>query len=341
MNASPPDPAGLPCVDVIMSGLNEQRYVERCLRATLAQDYPRDHLRVIYVDGGSSDATVAIARRLADEDPRLSVVAGRARLNLPEAMNIGLERAEGELVAKIDLHGYPETDFLRRAAEVFAGAEADVAAVGGRPVQEGETPWGVAVARARTSRFGTGGSVYAGTARQEYVDSIQCAVYRREALVEAGGFDPAAAYGEDDELNWRLRDRGLRLLLDDSIRFHYFTRPSLDSLFRQYRNYGQAKVRVAALHPRRVRPWHLAPAAFVLTGGTLLILAPVSRWARRLLAALTGLYLSGGWAAASATHGPRDTTSRGRVLACFMAIHLGYGSGMVQALAVRVRRGPV
>src|SRR6185312_7830129 len=133
-----------------------------------------------------------------------------------------------------------------------------------RPEQTGETAWGVAAALARTSRFGTGGSVYAGTSQRELVDTVQCGVYRREALERVGAFDDSMVYGEDDELNWRLREAGYRIVLDDSIRFIYFTRASLSGLFRQYRNYGRAKVRVLARHPRFLRPWHLAPAAFVL-----------------------------------------------------------------------------
>lgn len=318
-------------IDVVISTLNEERYVERCLEHVLGQDYPRELVSVVLVDGGSTDRTVELAGRMAAQDPRLEVVADGRRRTLPEALNVGIARGSGELVAKIDAHGYPATDFLRRAVEAFDSGGEDIACVGGRPEQTGETEWGVAAALARTSRFGTGGSVYAGTSQRELVDTVQCGVYRREALERVGGFDDSMAYGEDDELNWRLREAGHRILLDDSIRFIYFTRASLRGLFRQYRNYGRAKVRVLARHPRFLRPWHLAPAAFVLGAVALVLGAALGpTWLRIAAAACAGTYIAGAVAVAFAA--ARSPAVALRVVAAFAAIHFGYGTGMLAGL---------
>jgi succinoglycan biosynthesis protein ExoA len=321
-------------IDVVISTLNEERYVERCLEHVLGQDYPRDLVSVVLVDGGSTDRTVDLAQRLAAQDARLDVVADGRRRTLPEALNVGIARGSGELVAKIDAHGYPAKDFLRRAVDAFADGGDDVACVGGRPEQTGETAWGVAAALARTSRFGTGGSVYAGTSQRELVDTVQCGVYRREALDRVGGFDDSMAYGEDDELNWRLREAGYRILLDDSIRFVYFTRGSLRGLFRQYRNYGRAKVRVLARHPRFLRPWHLAPAAFVLVAVALVLAAALGpTWLRIAAAACAVAYLAA--AVVAALIAARNPAVALRVVAAFAAIHFGYGSGMLAGLVRR------
>ena len=321
-------------IDVVISTLNEERYVERCLEHVLGQDYPRELVSVVLVDGGSTDRTVELAERIGAEDPRLLVVADGRRRTLPEALNVGIARGSGELVAKIDAHGYPARDFLRRAVDAFAGGGQEVACVGGRPEQTGETAWGVAAALARTSRFGTGGSVYAGTSHRQLVDTVQCGVYRRDALERVGGFDDSMVYGEDDELNWRLRDAGYSILLDDSIRFIYFTRGSLRALFRQYRNYGRAKVRVLARHPRFLRPWHLAPAAFVLAVVALVLAAVLGpMWLRIAAAACAAAYLAAVVAAAfSAARNPAVAL---RVVAAFAAIHFGYGSGMLAGLVRR------
>jgi succinoglycan biosynthesis protein ExoA len=327
-----------PRVDVIVSALNEERHIARCLVAILAQDYPRDLLRVIFIDGGSTDGTVEIARQLASEDARLTVAPERRSLNLPEALNVGLDLAAGEIVIKIDAHGYPELDYVRQAVNALERCGPEVAAVGGRPEQEGETPWGSAVARARTSRFGTGGSEYAGKALRAFVDTIQCAAYRRKVLNQVGGFDPNAQFGEDDELNWRLREAGYRLLLDTAIRFHYITRPSLRAVYRQYHNYGRAKVGVAAAHPRFVRLWHLTPPAVVVIWSLLLMGATRSRSARRAAGITAETYAVAAGYAAAASPGPKDAASLARVCACFPAIHLGYGTGVLRGLADRLAR---
>ena len=325
-------------VDVLVSAWNEERHLDRCLSAVLAQDYPHDLLSVVFVDGGSSDGTVAVARARAAADPRLRVVSGRGRLSLPAALNLGIAMSSAELVAKIDCHGYPEHDFVRRAVNALSECDADVAVIGGRPEQQGETAWGRAVARARVSRFGTGGSVYAGTSVREFVDTVQCGVYKRSALDVVGGFDPAMAYGEDDELNWRLRAANYRILLDTSIRFHYVTRATLGGAFRQYRNYGKAKVRVGAAHPRFIRPWHLAPAAFVAAGSLCMAASGRSRTARRAASLLAAAYSAAAVTAAVSSPGPKDVQSLARVGACFAAIHSGYGTGMLIGLASEARR---
>ena len=91
------------------------------------------------------------------------------------------------------------------------------------------------------------------------VDTIQAGVYRRAPLEEVGGFRTDMLVGEDEELNWRLKKAGYRLVLDTSVRFVYTTRSSWAAVFRQHRNYGQSRVRVLAAHPDFLRPYHLAP----------------------------------------------------------------------------------
>jgi GT2 family glycosyltransferase len=255
-------------------------------------------------------------------------------------MNVGLTAGTGALVAKVDAHGYPAHDFVRRAVEAFEECEPDVACVGGRPEQTGETAWGKAVALARTSRFGVGGSVYAGATTREFVDTVQCGVYRRGALEAVGGFDPSMAFGEDDELNWRLRKAGYRILLDTSVRFVYITRSSLRALFRQYRNYGRAKVRVIAAHPGLARPWHFAPALALFGAIAAVVLAAAgSRAALIALASGGAAYVLAAGAAAVLRAGTASgLASVARVCACFGAIHSGYGVGMIEG-AVRAAGG--
>ena len=322
-----------PSVDVLVSTFNEERHLARCLESLLAQDYPADRMKVFVIDGGSTDATVEVANGFAREDGRVEVMADGVRRNLPASLNLARERSRGDLVAKVDGHGYPENDFLRLAAENLSNGHARLGCVGGRPVQAGETRFGRALALARTSRFGVGGSDYAGTGTRATVDTVQCGVYTRGALDEIGWFDPEMNYGEDEELNWRLRQAGYEILLDSRMRFHYFTRSTWSAAYRQYRNYGEARVRVVRQHPGFLRPHHLAPAALVASAALLAGAGLVSRPARRGLAALGATYAAAaGAAAASATHG-REPGLALRVACAFGALHLGYGVGTLRGLA--------
>jgi hopene-associated glycosyltransferase HpnB len=73
-------PSSWPSVVAVVPARNEADVVERALGSLLAQDYPGD-LRIILVDDDSTDATAAIARRIADAHlgpARLEVIAGAA-----------------------------------------------------------------------------------------------------------------------------------------------------------------------------------------------------------------------------------------------------------------------
>ncbi|GAC1574711.1 MAG: hypothetical protein NVS3B7_06750 [Candidatus Elarobacter sp.] len=319
-----------PDVDVIVSTFNEESDISEALDAMLAQTVP---LAVTVVDGGSADRTVAILRARARIDPRLRVLDDGRRRSLPDALNLALENTSRPFVAKVDARTFIAPDFLERSLAILREEQnSDAACVGGQPEQFGRTPFGEGVARARTMRFGVGGSGYADRRERADVDSVQCGVYRRSALREVGNFDPLLQYGEDEELNWRLRRAGFRIVRDASIRFAYATRSSWVAAFRQYRNYGRARVAVAAKHPEFARPHHLVPAAALLAAGALLAAAPVSRRARAGLGAATLLYAS---AASAAT----VRSCEGRVLdaawtvAAFTALHAGYGLGVLETAA--------
>jgi succinoglycan biosynthesis protein ExoA len=295
-------------------------------------------LRILVVDAGSTDGTLRRIRARASEDARIVPIEAGTRLTTPQALNLALEHAEGELFARVDAHGWPLPGYLRRAVSVLLDEGPDVACVGGRAEPVSETRFGRALGLAWRSRFGVGGSVYAHQGEREDVTTVPWGLYRRDALADVGGFDPSMVHGEDEELNWRLRAAGKRVVLDGGVRFAYVNRGSWPGAFRQYRDYGAARVRVLRKHPDFLRPHHLAPAALIAAGAAVVALAPFSGAARRALVAGGSAYaLAAAAAAAAATQaadGERELVPD--VMAAYAALHLGYGAGMLgEALSPR------
>ena len=321
--------ADVPSVDVVVSTFNEERFVVDCLRHVLGQTY-RGPYTVWLVDGGSTDGTVERARRFAGGDTRLKILADGKRRNLPESLNLAIPLGSGDLIAKVDAHGYPALDFLERAVAAFQAADGTTACVGGRPEQVGLTPFGRALSAARGSRFGVGASEYAGTTELALVDTVQCGVYRRRALEEVGGFAGEMNYGEDEELNWRLRRAGYTIVLDTRIHFTYYARSSWRGAFRQYRNYGRARVNVIRAHPEFARAHHAVPAVAVASAGALAIAAAASPSARRALGFAGAAYAVSAVLAALTVRS--EEVSRARVVAAYTALHLGYGLGMLEGI---------
>jgi hypothetical protein len=95
---------------------------------------------------------------------------------------------------------------------------------------------------------------------------------------------------------------------------------------------------VLAAHSDFVRPHHLAPPLFVAGLAGLAGASPLSRRARRALAIVGLAYGAGAVAAARSAARSRPELVP-RLIACFPALHLGYGVGMIEGAAQKVRAG--
>lgn len=115
--------AGLPHVTIQLPTYNEATVVSRLLDAAASIDYPRDRFDIQVLDD-STDETQSIAQRKVRELRSRGVDI--AYLRRPDrhgykagALDFGLERARGELVAIFDADFVPQPDFLRSVVGHF------------------------------------------------------------------------------------------------------------------------------------------------------------------------------------------------------------------------------
>ena len=144
-----------------------------------------DHL----VDGISSDATVEVAEQFG------AVVLSDEGKGLPAARLLGAERARTPWVVLVDADVVwpPGTvDTLLEEFEGYDALQAGLKSVGGPEF------WGRALAHHHR------------TGRSRRWFGLVATVFRRDDLL-AIGFDSRFMSGEDIDLRWRLRDRGLRI----------------------------------------------------------------------------------------------------------------------------------
>jgi chlorobactene glucosyltransferase len=91
-----------PYVSILVPARNEERIIERTVRAFLAQDYPA--FEVIVVDDRSTDTTPQLLTLI--DDPRLIVIHGEEKpdgwLGKPWALHQAAARARGELLMLVD-----------------------------------------------------------------------------------------------------------------------------------------------------------------------------------------------------------------------------------------------
>jgi glycosyltransferase involved in cell wall biosynthesis len=318
-----------PSVSVVVPARNEEATLGACLASIRAQQPVSGGIEVVVVENGSHDRTRAVAEAAAAEDPRVRVIASGAR-NQAETMNDGILAAHGDVIARVDAHSTIAPDYLRRVLAALA-RHPRAAGVGGPFQPAGETPIERAIGHARSSPLGVGGGYGADRDATEHpVRSVQCGAYWRERLLEAGLFDPAMAYGEDEELNWRLVQGGADVVLCPDLRQPYRPRASLGALLEQYWRYGQGRARVLRKHPGFLAFRHLAPSALVVTLSVLLLgtlLGSERAWAGLLF--VGGGYLMVLLAAGllALRHAPaNEATWVPLAVAC---MHLGYGAGVI------------
>jgi cellulose synthase/poly-beta-1,6-N-acetylglucosamine synthase-like glycosyltransferase/spore germination protein YaaH/peptidoglycan/xylan/chitin deacetylase (PgdA/CDA1 family) len=126
-----------PKVAVLIPAYNEERVVERTVRAALNSNYP--NLRVIVIDDGSRDRTLEVARAafVREEAAGKVLILAKPNAGKAEALNYGIEHIrDAELFVGIDADTIIANDAISRLVPHFinpkVGAIAGNAKVGNR-----------------------------------------------------------------------------------------------------------------------------------------------------------------------------------------------------------------
>lgn len=110
-------------VSVIVPAYNVDKYIEKCTRSILAQDYKE--LEIILVDDGSPDNSGAIIDKLKTEDNRI-ITVHQKNSGVSCARNTGLAVATGEYVTFIDGDDWVESNYISYFVKLMEESECDV-----------------------------------------------------------------------------------------------------------------------------------------------------------------------------------------------------------------------
>jgi succinoglycan biosynthesis protein ExoA len=323
MSAAPP----APFLTLVLPTLNEERYLERCIRSLLDDPFPRDRLEVLVIDGGSDDRTVAIARQLAGEFPFLRILHNPRRLQAA-AFNLALREADNRagFIMRCDVHAEYPPQFLTRAMASLEASGAAVATYADAPKASGR--FQAAVAFAQNTPLGVGNAWYRLGGVSRFVEHGKHGCFRREAVEAVGGYDEAFSHNEDSELSLRLIQAGGRVWLDAGLTVYYYPRTTPSSLARQYYLYGRGRAQTIQKHRIVPRLRQLAPVLLVLGEMALLALAPFAP------ALLLGLVLYVAALAATAAYGAVKSRNPYVLLApaAFAIMHHAWGIGFLSRL---------
>lgn len=105
----------LPSISIVVPTYDSERTLTQCLESIVKQDYPRDKVEIIIVDGGSKDKTLDVARKYKVNrilnNPLRTGEAGKA---------VGVKAARNEIIALIDSDNILDSkDWLSKMVNPF------------------------------------------------------------------------------------------------------------------------------------------------------------------------------------------------------------------------------
>lgn len=222
-------------VGVVAIGRNEGERLKRCLRSAVACSD-----RVVYVDSGSTDGSVAFARSLGVEvvelDTSVPFTAARAR-------NEGIARLSQKwgglrYVQVLDGDCELRDGWVRTSRELL------------------ESEPGIAVACGRRRERHPDESVYNLLCDLEWDTPVgqarSCggdALFRLDAFEEVGGYNPSVIAGEEPELCVRLRAAGSAVTrLDHEMTWHDASMTRFGQYWQRAKRAGHAYAQGAHMH---------------------------------------------------------------------------------------------
>ncbi|MEY3076291.1 MAG: hypothetical protein RLZZ131_417 [Actinomycetota bacterium] len=290
-----------PGVSVIVPVLNEFNHLQSAVKAALTQDY-RGEIEVILALGPSKDGTQELVHQMMDKEPRIKSVenpTGRTA----NALNLAIKHSRFDYIVRIDGHSEIESSYIARAITLLRERESDgVVNVGGVMAAEGVTLFEKAVARAMRSPLGVGSSRFHLGGEAGESDTVYLGVFKKSALLAAGGFDERYTRAQDWELNHRLRLNGGKIWFDPALKVIYRPRSDLRSLAKQYFQYGRWRRVVSRQHLGTVNFRYLAPPLAVAINtlslvlastNSLLFIAPVAIYLTSMI--LGGIVIGKSW----------------------------------------------
>jgi len=205
-----------PRVDIVTVNYNGRVYLTEYFRALEQLDYPKEKLRLFFVDNASKDGSVECARRF-NPGFTVAIVENPRNLGFARANNLMLRNCGAPFIALLNNDTKVEKDWL---SGLTAKMQSDqmIGIVSSRQVPQ------------ESSRL-----IDAITQETSWCSGGHC-VIRRSALEGVGFFDEGFfMYGEDVDLSWRMWLAGYKCVyVPEAVCQHHYDDTSLYGVRRLY-----------------------------------------------------------------------------------------------------------
>jgi glycosyltransferase involved in cell wall biosynthesis len=216
-----------PMVSIIIPCRNEEKLIGKCLDSLINQDFPKEKMEVLVIDGMSEDKTREIVKKYTEKYQFIKLFDNPKKI-APAGQNLGLKIAQGEIIIILDAHSIYRKDYISKSLEYLKKYDADC--VGGVIVTlpRENTLLGKAIAFALSHPFGAGNAYFrTGSRKPRWTDSVPFACYKRQVFEKVGNFNEKLVSSYDRDFNLRLKKIGGKILLHPDIVSYYYARSNL------------------------------------------------------------------------------------------------------------------
>ena len=315
-------------LSVIVPIYQEEKYISKCIDSMLSQDYPKDDLEIILVDGMSKDRTREIVATYTAKYPFMRMIDNPKRI-APCAMNRGIKEAKGDVIIRLDAHVYYPKNYFSLLVEKLnelPGAENVGALCNTLPINNSITAQSIAAVL--SSSFGMGNSHFrVGADKEMEVDTVPFGCFHKSIFDKVGLYDEELVRNQDDELNARIIKAGGKIYLIPQLVCEYYARDTAKKVYKMFYQYGVFKplVNKKLGSPATVRQFF--PLFFVLgllVGPVVCLFLPVLWWAYFAVIML--------WFILATSFSLKDSKNLKRILTqnwIYFVVHFGYGWGYI------------
>ncbi len=203
--------SAVPKISVVMPVYNGEKYLREAVQSILNQAF--GDFELLICDDGSTDGSRVIAEEFARADARVRLAGGK-HVGLEETLNLGIQQARGEYIARMDADDVALPDRFAKQVE-FLESHPDVIVVGGQVVAIDEAGKVLNVwSMPREHREIDDNHIYA----RNIAVVHPTVMMRRAAVLKAGGYRVVAKNCvEDIDLWLRLAEAGRLANLPDVI----------------------------------------------------------------------------------------------------------------------------
>lgn len=254
-------------LSVICPVLNEAKYIDVCIQSILNQDYPKDDLEVLFVDGMSTDGTREAIKEYATAYSFIRLLDNPKKI-VPVAMNIGIKEAKGNVVIRLDAHAQYPTNYFSVLVHRLGELEADNVGAACRTDVLNKNAKTLAIREVLSNRFGVGNSVFRlGVTEVQKVDTVPFGCWNREVFDKYGLYDERLIRNQDIELNKRISRGGGKIYIVPDTYCTYLARETFWGVAKN--NYGNGKWNILTVYYTKqigsLSMRHFVPLLFLLS----------------------------------------------------------------------------